>query len=89
MGELHHRATGPVIQRLRQGWQKPKEDELRRLFHKLPELDERQQDEIRQSFERLINSYSIRRSNSLRDESRNGIPSTLLEALAKLFQLKD
>ena len=89
MGELHHRATGPVIRRLRQGWQKPKEDELRRLFHKLPELDERQQGEIRQSFERLINKLLHPPLESLRDESRNGIPSTLLEALARLFQLKD
>ncbi len=41
MADLYHRATGPIIQRLRQGWQKPKEDELRRLLNKLPDLDER------------------------------------------------
>ena len=37
MADLHHRATAPIIKRLREGWQQPKEDELRRLFNKLPE----------------------------------------------------
>ena len=41
MADLHHRATGPIITRLREGWHQPKEDELRRLFNKLPDLDER------------------------------------------------
>ena len=55
IADLHHRATAPIIKRLREGWHQPKEDELRRLFNKLPELTERQQDEIRQSFDRLVN----------------------------------
>ena len=38
--------------------------------------------------EALVNAYE-RTLASLRDESRNGKPSALLEALAKLFQLKD
>ena len=40
MADLHHRATAPIITQLREGWHQPKEDELRRLFNKLPELDE-------------------------------------------------
>ena len=40
VGELHHRAVGPVIQRLRQGWQTCQEDELQRLFQKVADLDE-------------------------------------------------
>jgi glutamyl-tRNA reductase len=89
MSDLHHRATGPVIRRLRQGWQKPKEEELRRLFNKLPELDEHQQGEIRQAFERLVNKLLHPPLESLRDESRHGIPSALVDALSRLFQLKD
>ena len=89
MAQLHHRATGPVIRRLRKGWQRPKEDELRRLFNKLPELDDQARDEIRQSFDRLVNKLMHPPLESLRDESRHGIPSALVEALAKLFQLKD
>jgi len=89
MADLHHRATGPVIRRLRQGWQKPKEEELRRLLNKLPELDERQQAEITQAFERLVNKLLHPPLESLRDESRHGIPSALMDALSRLFQLKD
>ncbi|MBN2291965.1 MAG: glutamyl-tRNA reductase [Pirellulales bacterium] len=87
--EQHHRATGPVIQQLRDGWQKPKEDELRRLFNKLPDLSTEQEDEIRQSFDRLINKLLHAPLESLRYESRHGIPSALVEALSKLFRLKD
>ncbi|OHB69973.1 MAG: glutamyl-tRNA reductase, partial [Planctomycetes bacterium RBG_13_63_9] len=36
MAEMHHRASAPVIQQLRQGWQKPKEEELERLLARLP-----------------------------------------------------
>ncbi len=89
MAELHHRATSPIIKRLKEGWQKPKEDELRRLFNKLPELDDRAREEINQSFDRLINKLMHPPLESLRDESRHGIPHALMEALAKLFQLKD
>ena len=41
MAEMYHRATGPVIQQLRDGWHKPKEEELRRLMNRLPNLDQR------------------------------------------------
>ena len=89
MADLHHRATGPVIQRLRKGWEEPKEEELRRLFHKLPDLDEHARDEIRQSFDRLVAKLMHPPLESLRDEARHGIPNALLEALTKLFKLKD
>ena len=62
---------------------------MRRLFNKLPELDEKAQDEITQSFDRLVNKLLHPPLESLRDESRHGIPNTLLDALTKLFNLKD
>ena len=34
MAEMYHRAVGPVIERLRHGWQKPKDEELQRLLNK-------------------------------------------------------
>jgi glutamyl-tRNA reductase len=90
MADLYHRATGPIIQRLKQGWHKPKEDELRRLYNKLPELDERAREEISLAFDRLINKLLHPPLESLRDEARNrGTPHALLDALKRLFQLKD
>lgn len=89
MHDLHHRATGPIIKRLREGWHGPKDQELRRLFNKLPELDDHARDEISQSFDRLINKLLHPPLQSLRDEAREGTPHTLLEALKKLFQIRD
>ena len=89
MAELHHHATGPIIKRLHQGWQQPKEDELKRLFNRLPGLTDSQRDEIRQSFDRLINKLLHPPLESLRDEAKHGIPHALLDALKRLFQLKD
>lgn len=89
MAELNHRATAPIIRRLRQGWQQPKDDELRRLFNKLPDLDDRARQEIVQSFDRLINKLLHPPLESLRDEAQHGTPHALLDALKRLFQLKD
>jgi glutamyl-tRNA reductase len=89
MAELHHRAVAPVIEQLRLGWQRPKEDEVQRLLNKLPELDDHSRDEIRRSFDRLVNKLLHPPLESLRDESRKGVPRGLLEALARLFKLKD
>ena len=89
MAKMRRHAVGPVIERLRQGWRKPKEEELERLLNKLPELDDRAREEIRRSFDRLVNKLLHPPLESLRDESREGVPRGLLDALARLFQLKD
>ncbi len=89
MADLNRRATGPIIHRLKQGMQQPKDDELRRLFNKLPELTDRERAEIERSFERLINKLLHPPLESLRDESQNGSPHALLDALKRLFQIKD
>jgi glutamyl-tRNA reductase len=87
--EINHRQTTPLIQRLRQGWEKPKDEELQRLFHKLPELGERERDEVRQAFDRLVNKLLHPPMESLRRASRHGVPRGLLDAMVRLFQLKD
>ncbi len=89
MADLHHRATAPIIKRLKQGWQTPKEDELRRLFNKLPELYDKARAEIAASFERLINKLLHPPLESLRDEARHGVPHGLLDALKRLFRIKE
>ena len=89
MTELHHRATAPIIKRLRDGWQQPKDDELRRLFNKLPDLEERTREEIRQSFDRLVNKLLHPPLESLRNEAEKGPPHGLLDALKRLFRLED
>ncbi len=86
---LHHRATGPVIRQLLEGWQKPKQEELARLLNRLPDLNDEGREEVRRAFDRLINKLLHPPLQSLREESRDGIPSRLVDAIRKLFQLKD
>ncbi|HEY2827916.1 MAG TPA: glutamyl-tRNA reductase [Pirellulales bacterium] len=89
MQELYHRATGPIIRQLRQGWHEVRDEELRRLFNKLPDLDQRAQQEISQAFERYVNKLLHPPLESLRDESRTGTPHSLLDALKRLFRLEE
>lgn len=89
LAELNHRATGPTIRRLKERADELKEDELLRLLKRLDQLDERSQAEIRVSFNRLINKLLHPPLESLRGEAQSGAPHGLLDALRKLFQIKD
>ena len=89
MADLHHRATAPTIRRLKARADEVKEDELKRLLAKLSALDAKTQDEIRIGFDRLVNKLLHPPLESLRDEAQSGTPHGLLDALKRLFQLKD
>jgi glutamyl-tRNA reductase len=89
MTDVHHRMTGPLIRQLREDWRKTEEEELRRLWNKLPTLEDGARREIQESFDRLINKLLHPPLESLRDESRHGSPRKLLDALIRLFNLRD
>ena len=82
MAEFNLRATAPVIKQLRDGWQEPKEQELRRLLNKLPQLDEKSREEIARSFDRLIKKLLHPPVESLRDEARQAIETSMRTAPA-------
>jgi glutamyl-tRNA reductase len=89
MQAIHHRATGPVIRRLREQAQEIKTDELDRLMNKLrlADADPSARKEIEKSFDRLINKLLHPPLSSLRDDAAEGHKRGLLEALKHLFQL--
>jgi glutamyl-tRNA reductase len=89
MADAHRRAAAPVITGLRRGMEEPKQAELERLFHKLPELDERARAEITQFADRLVNKLLHPPLESLRDAAQEGPPHGLLDALRRLFRLED
>jgi glutamyl-tRNA reductase len=89
IADTRHRASGPVIARFRAELQSAQAAELERLYARLPELDERSRSEIRRFADRLVGKLLHPPLESLRDDSRNGSPHGLLEALQRLFQLKD
>lgn len=89
MGDLHHRSSAPVIARLRAGWTETGDVELERLFRRLPSLDDTARAEIRQAFERYAAKMLHSPLTSLRNESHSGPPHGLLDALKRLFDLKE
>jgi glutamyl-tRNA reductase len=89
MTELHHRATGPTIRRLKARADEVKVEELGRLLNKLGGIDDRCRKEIERSFDRVVNKLLHPPLESLRDEAESGAPHGLLEALKRLFQLSD
>lgn len=88
MADLQFRLTGPVIRQLKEQGARTREAELQRLMNKLPDLDPRAREEIRCSFDRLTNKLLHPPLESLRVESRSGMPGVLLEAVTRLFQIK-
>ncbi len=78
-----------MIARLRAELEATQVAELERLYGRLPELDEKSRSEIRRFADRLVNKMLHPPLESLRHDSRNGSPHGLLEALQRLFQLKD
>lgn len=89
LSETSHRATAPVISGFRRGMHEPKQAELERLFHKLPQLDENSREEIEQFANRLVNKMLHPPLESLRHASQNGTHHGLLDALKRLFKLED
>ena len=89
VGETRHRESGPVIARFREGLETVQLAELKRLYDRLPDLGVRERQEIQQAFDRLVAKILHPPLESLRDESHNGSHPGLLEALQRLFQLKE
>ena len=89
MEDLDHRATGPTIRRLKDTAAKIKSAELQRLLNKLAGLNQQDQSEIVQSFDRLVNKLLHPPLESLRDEKMGEKRRGLLKAVRKLFQLEE
>ena len=87
--DLHHKATGPIIKRLRQHWHDISRDELELLNRKLPDLEESEREAIQKSIERIVNKLLHPPLETLREEAREGTPHGLLDAIRRLFHLSD
>jgi len=89
MADLHHRATAPTIRRLKARADEVKADEFTRLLNKLGNVDQKTRQEISTAFDRIVNKLLHPPLESLRDEAEQGTPHGLLDALKRLFKLKD
>ena len=91
MSDLYRRVTGPWIGRLKQQANEIKSAELERLINKLGDAanDPKVQKEIDITLGRVVNKLLHPPLESLREEVSSEEGSGLLDALKKLFQLKD
>ena len=78
-----------VIRRLRSRAEEWREEELARLLNRLGPIDDRMAEEIRRSFERLVNKLLHPPLESLRDDAQRGAAGGLLDALKRLFRLDE
>ncbi len=89
MQEVYHRATGPIVKRLREQWSEVSQAEMRRLRSKLAHLDDGDMDQVEQTLTRMVNKLLHPPLEALKDEARDGTPHGLLDALRRLFHIRD
>jgi glutamyl-tRNA reductase len=89
MHDFYHRATGPIIQRLREEWHAIRRLEMEVLEKRLKHLSPADVQAVEKSIERIINKLLHPPLTALRDEAKAGTPHGLLHALKRLFGLED
>ena len=87
--DIRHKATGPIIKRLREHWHDISRQELDQLFRKMGHLDNGDRAAIERSVERIVNKLLHPPLETLRDEAKEGTPHGLLDAIRRLFRLSD
>lgn len=87
--DMHHRATGPVIHRLREHWHNISQAELDRLYRKLPELEPDHRRAVEATIQRIVNKLLHPPLEALKDEARQGTPTGLVHAIRRLFLSQD
>lgn len=87
MQDLYHKATGPIVKRLRDEWHSISREEMNQLFRKLNHLQEPDREAIERCVERIVNKLLHPPLQTLRDEAREGTPHGLLESIRRLFHL--
>jgi len=91
VGDIHHRATGPVIQRLKNHADDLKREEWIRLENRLRQMavGEEALREVEKTMDRLVNKLLHPPLASLRDDAAAGHQHGLVTALKQLFRLGD
>ena len=87
--ETYHRATGPVIKRLRDEWDAIRRQEVDALLAKLPHLADRDRQAIERTVERIVNKLLHPPLEALKVEAAAGTPHGLIDALKRLFRLHE
>ena len=89
MQDVYHMATGPIVKRLREQWHDVSRDELARLRSKLSHLSPADLEVVERGMERIVNKLLHPPLEALRHEAKSGTPHSLIDALKRLFHLRD
>lgn len=89
MQDVYHMATGPIVKRLREQWHDVSRDELARLRSKLSHLAPTDLEAVERGVERIVNKLLHPPLEALRHEAKDGTPQGLIDALKRLFHLRD
>ncbi len=91
MAEMIHRGSGPTIKLLRDQANRIKQEELQRLLGRLQAhgVNENVANELSISFERLVNKLLHPPLQSLRENADTTYHANMLDALRRLFQLRE
>ncbi len=87
LAEFYRRASSDLVVRLREGWHELAQQELDKLFRKSSHFDDVDREAIERTVERIVNKLLHPPLEALRDESKDGPPQGLLNALKRLFGL--
>lgn len=87
LAEFYRRASSDLVVQLRQGWHDLAAQELERLFRKSPHFDDGDREAIEYTVRLIVNKLLHPPLEALKDESRDGHPTGLLNALKRLFGL--
>jgi glutamyl-tRNA reductase len=89
--ETAHRGSGPTIRKLREQAEQIKNDELARLLGRLQSrsADEQMVKEVTVAFDRLVNKLLHPPLHALKENADSAHHDSLLDALRRLFQLRD
>lgn len=87
MQDVYHRATGPIIKRLREQWHEISTAEMAKLQKKLSHLNDDELATVEKSLQQIINKLLHPPLEALRNEAKEGTPHGLLDALKRLFHL--
>jgi glutamyl-tRNA reductase len=89
MQDVNHRATGPIVKRLRDQWHEISDDELGMLRSRLSHLSDDDLDQVERSVGRIVNKLLHPPLKTLRIEAKEGTPHGLIDALKRLFHLQE
>jgi glutamyl-tRNA reductase len=87
--DVSHKATGPIIKRLRESWHDVSRAELEHLFRKLPQLSDPDRQQIERSVERIVNKLLHPPLETLKGAAGEQAHYGLLEAIRRLFRIHE